>query len=638
MKNKIIILTIFSLLSFSTFKAQDKGISASAEKKYDKLSYVETTKELLKLVEDGNRTPEVLKKLANAYYFNVKMEDASKWYGELFALQDVVVEYEYYYRYAMALKAIGDYEKANEFMQKFAVLKPEDSRAILFKQSPNYLETIEELSGDFELENLDFNSRFSDFGTSFYKNGIVFASSRGDGKLYKWNEQPFLDLYYIEGEEGKPEKLSEEINTKFHESSTSFTQDGNTMYFTRNNYFRGKVRKSNEKVNGLKIYKAQLVDGKWTNIESMPFNNDDYNVAHPALSTDEKRLYFASDMPGTYGKSDLFYVDINEDGTYGDPVNLGETINTEGRENFPFISNNGTLYFSSDGHQGLGGLDVFMSNLDATKISVTNLGKPINSSRDDFEFIIDENTNQGYLTSNRYNGKGDDDIYKFTREYCTRFISGTTVDKRTNAIIPYASVVILNEKGVEVQNLTSDQNGTFSYEGSCKKQIYKVIASKDEFIQSEETFKIDPSKEEDVVLKLNLKQTKNEPLPVGKDLFTELKLNPIYFDFDKSNIRPDAQVELQKVIDYLKKYPSVNIDVQSHTDSRASDDYNIALSQRRNESTKNWIIQKGNIDPSRITGKGYGETQLVNRCTNNVKCSEEEHQQNRRSMFIITRN
>ena len=638
MKNKIIILTIFSLLSFSTFKAQDNGISAKVEKKYDKLSYIETTKALLKLVEDGNRTPEVLKKLANAYYFNVKMEDASKWYGELFAIKDIVVEYEYYYRYAMALKAIGDYDKANEYMQKFAVLKPNDSRAILFKKSPNYLETIEELSGDFELENLDFNSRFSDFGTSFYKEGIVFASSRGDGKLYKWNEQPFLDLYYINESEGKPEKLSENINTKYHESSTSFTKDGNTMYFTRNNYFRGKARKSNEKVNGLKIYKAQLVDGNWTNIESMPFNNDDYNVAHPALSMDEKRLYFASDMPGTYGKSDLFYVDINEDGTYGDPVNLGETINTEGRENFPFISNNGTFYFSSDGHQGLGGLDVFMSNLEATKVAVTNLGKPINSSRDDFEFIIDENTNEGYLTSNRYNGKGDDDIYKFTREYCTRFISGTTVDKRTNAIIPYASVVVLNEKGVEVQNLTSDQNGAFSYEGSCKKQTYKVIASKDEFIQSEETFKINPSKEEDVVLKLNLKQTENEPLPVGKDLFTELDLNPIYFDFDKSNIRPDAQVELQKVIDYLKKYPTVNIDVQSHTDSRATDQYNIALSQRRNESTKKWIIQKGNIDPSRISGRGYGETQLVNRCSNGVKCSEEEHQQNRRSMFIITSN
>ncbi|MCP4054846.1 MAG: OmpA family protein [Mesoflavibacter sp.] len=638
MKNKIIILTVFSILSFSTFKAQDNGISAKVEKKYDKLSYIETTKALLKLVEDGNRTPEVLKKLANAYYFNVKMEDASKWYGELFAIKDIVVEYEYYYRYAMALKAIGNYDKANEYMQKFAVLKPNDSRAILFKKSPNYLETIEELSGDFELENLDFNSRFSDFGTSFYKEGIVFASSRGDGKLYKWNEQPFLDLYYINESEGKPEKLSENINTKYHESSTSFTKDGNTMYFTRNNYFRGKARKSNEKVNGLKIYKAQLVDGNWTNIESMPFNNDDYNVAHPALSIDEKRLYFASDMPGTYGKSDLFYVDINEDGTYGDPVNLGETINTEGRENFPFISNNGTLYFSSDGHQGLGGLDVFMSNLEATKVAVTNLGKPINSSRDDFEFIIDENTNEGYLTSNRYNGKGDDDIYKFTREYCTRFISGTTVDKRTNAIIPYASVVILNEKGVEVQNLTSDQNGAFSYEGSCKKQTYKVIASKDEFIQSEETFKINPSKEEDVVLKLNLKQTENEPLPVGKDLFTELDLNPIYFDFDKSNIRPDAQVELQKVIDYLKKYPTVNIDVQSHTDSRATDQYNIALSQRRNESTKKWIIQKGNIDPSRISGRGYGETQLVNRCSNGVKCSEEEHQQNRRSMFIVTSN
>ncbi|MDA0177144.1 OmpA family protein [Mesoflavibacter profundi] len=636
MKRLYILFPLLLVFIYNTSFAQE-GISAKTEKKYEKLSYVEATKELLKLVEDGNRTPEVLKTLANAYYFNVKMEDASKWYGELFALKDIVVEYEYYYRYAMSLKAIGDYQNANKYMKKFAVLKPEDSRAILFSKSPNYLETIEALSGDFELENLEVNSRFSDFGTSFYKNGIVFASSRGNGKLYKWNEQPFLDLFYIEKDSTKPVKLSEEINTKFHESSTTFSKDGNVMYFTRNNYFKGKVRKSDEKVNGLKIYKAHLVDGKWTNIESLPFNNDDYNVAHPALNLDETKLYFASDMPGTFGKSDLFYVDIHEDGTYGDPVNLGDKVNTEGRENFPYISNNGTLYFSSDGHQGLGGLDIFMTKLDQANISVTNLGKPINSSRDDFEFIVDEFSNQGYLTSNRYNGKGDDDIYKFNRQFCTQFISGTTVDKTTNTIIPYASVVILNSKGVEVQNLTSDQNGVFSYEGSCKKQTYKIIASKDNFIQSEETFNVDPNIEEDVVLKLNLKPEVDQPVAVGKDLFTELKLNPIYFDFDKSNIRPDAQIELQKVIDYLQKYPSVNIDVQSHTDSRASDSYNIALSQRRNEATKNWIITKGNIDSSRISGRGYGETQLVNKCANGIECTEAQHQQNRRSMFIVTK-
>ena len=634
MKNKYILSTLIILLTFTFSFAQDDGISAGVDKKYDKLSYIATTKELLKLVEKGNKTPEVYKRLANSYYFNTKMEDASKWYGELFKL-DAVVEYEYYYRYAMSLKAIGDYENANVNMRKFATYKPEDSRAILFSKSPNYLEAIEALSGDFELENLDINTRFSDFGTSFYKDGIVFASSRGEGKLYKWNEQPFLDLYYTQNETDDVKVFSPKLNTKFHESSTSFTQDGNTIYFTRNNYFQGKVKKSDEKVNGLKIFKAEFINGAWTNLVSMPFNNNQYNVAHPALSLDETRLYFASDMPGTHGKSDIYYVDILEDGAYGEPVNLGGDINTEGRENFPYISNNGTLYFSSDGQQGLGGLDIFMTKLDDVNHEVVNLGKPLNSSRDDFEFIIDEFSNTGYLTSNRYNGKGDDDIYKFTRTFCTQLISGTTVNKLTNVIIPYASVVVINEKGVEVQNLTSDQNGSFSYEGPCNKQKYNIIASKDGYIQEEQTFLVDPKKKEDVVLKLNLTPETTMPAEVGMDLVEVLNLNPIYFDFDKSNIRPDAEVELWKVINYMRKYPTVRIDVQSHTDSRASDDYNWALSNRRNVSTKQYIIQEGGIAANRLEGKGYGETMLVNNCSNGVKCTEEEHDWNRRSNFII---
>ncbi|AUC75562.1 OmpA family protein [Olleya sp. Bg11-27] len=634
MKNKYILSALIIALTFTFSFGQDDGISTGIDKKYDKLSYVATTKELLKLVEKGNRTPEVYKKLANSYYFNSKMEDAAKWYGELFML-DAVVEYEYYYRYAMSLKAIGDYKSANATMTKFATYKPEDSRAILFSKSPNYLETIEALSGDFELENLDLNSRFSDFGTSFYKDGIVFASSRGDGDLYKWNEQPFLDLYFKSDDSVAVVPFSENLNTKFHESSTSFTKDGNTVYFTRNNYFKGKVRKSGEKVNGLKIFKAEFVNGAWKKMVSMPFNNDDYNVAHPALSLDETKLYFASDMPGTHGKSDIYYVDILEDGAYGEPVNLGSTINTEGRENFPYISNNGTLYFSSDGQQGLGGLDIFMTNLDGSNQEITNLGKPINSSRDDFEFIIDEFSNIGYLTSNRYNGKGDDDIYRFQRTFCTQLVSGTTVNKKTNVIIPYASVVVINEKGVEVQNLTSDQNGAFSYEGACYKQKYNVIASKDGYIQADQTFLVNPKKKEDVVLKLKLTPDTSQPAEVGMDLVEVLNLKPIYFDFDKSNIRPDAELELKKVIDYMIKYPSVRIDVQSHTDSRASDDYNWALSNRRNVSTKQYIIQKGGISADRLEGKGYGETMLVNRCSNDVKCTEEDHDLNRRSNFII---
>ena len=636
MKKRTYILAVVSTLVFNIAFAQSNK-NKKADKKYDNLSYVESTKALLKLVDSGNSTPEVLKKLANAYYFNTKMEEASKWYGELLSQEGVVVEYEYYYRYAMSLKAMGDYAKANDYMSKFAVLKPNDSRSALFLKSKGYLEVIEALSAEFEMENLDLNSRFSDFGTSFYKDGIVFASSRGGGKLYKWNEQPFLDLYYRSDASVDVVPFSEKINTKFHESSTSFTKDGLTMYFTRNNYHKGKIKKSSEKINGLKIFKATLENGKWTNVVSMPFNSDDYNVAHPALNLDGTKLYFASDMPGTFGKSDIYVVSVNEDGTYGAPVNLGEKVNTEGRENFPYISNNGTLYFSSDGHQGLGGLDVFMKRLDKIDAEAQNLAKPINSSRDDFEFIIDENTNVGYLTSNRYNGKGDDDIYKFKREFCTNVVSGTTVDKNTNAIIPFASIVLVSDDKVGVQNFVSDKNGVFNFNVDCKKQTYKIIATKDGFVQETEQFKVNPKKKKDIVLKLNLEPEK-AVAAVGTDLFELLKLNPIYFDFDKSNIREDAQVELQKIIDYLKEYPSVSIDVQSHTDSRGKDTYNEALSSRRNSATKKWIMQKGNISKNRVTGKGYGETQLVNHCSNGVECSEDEHQQNRRSMFIVTSN
>jgi len=641
MKKRIYILLALFTLSLSPTLAQEDGkVNSSVDKEYNNLKYKKAIRELSKLVKDGNNSPEVLAKLANAYYLNVEMEEAAKWYGELMA-QDVAIDFENYYNYAMALKATGRYEDANKYLKKFAVLKPEDSRSKLFMESPDYLTTIDKLSGNFTIENLDLNSRFSDFGTSFYNDGIIFASSRGEGKLYKWNEQPFLDLFYKADDSDESTRLPKYINSKFHESSTSFTNDGKTMYFTRNNYFKGKTRKSSDRVNGLKIFKATLNDdGEWTDITPMPFNNDDYNVAHPALSLDNTKLYFASDMPGTRGKSDLFVVDIYENGDYGEPMNLGDVINTEGRENFPYISNNGTLYFSSNGHQGLGGLDIFYANLEGSKQRVENIGKPINSSRDDFEFIIDEFTNIGYLTSNRYNGKGDDDIYKFQREVCNQLIAGTVVDKNTNQVIPDATVIVYNTDNEEVYKFMSDQNGAFSYNSDCKKGTYRAVASKDVYDPEELTYTIDPEIKLDIALKLNLipKVAEPEPAAVGTDLFKLLNLNPIYFDFDKSYIRPDAQLELQKVINYLNEYPSVSIDVQSHTDSRGRDAYNQKLSQRRNTSTKNWIIEKGGISRSRISGKGYGETQLVNRCSNRVKCSEEEHQQNRRSMFIVTKN
>ena len=639
-RHHYILILILSLILQSVFSQEQGEVSPSVDKKFNNLSYKETIRVLSKKAASGDATPELLAKLANAHYLNVEMEEASKYFKQLLTLSNNGVDAENIYRYAMALKATGNYEGASKYMQRFVSLKPQDSRAILYSKSPDYLETIDKLSGGFKLENLDFNSPVSDFGASFYKNGIVFASSRNDGKLYKWNEQPFLQLFYKEESSDNVKLFSSDVNTKFHESSTSFTKDGNTMYFTRNYYYKGKVTKTSDKVIGLKIYKATLKDGEWTDIVPMPFNNDEYNVAHPALSMDEKQLYFASDMPGSNGQSDIYVVDIQGDNTYSSPRNLGKAINTSGRENFPYVSNNGTLYFSSNGHPGLGGLDIYMADLKDLEKAPINLAKPVNSERDDFEFIIDEYSNVGYLTSNRHHGKGDDDIYKFSREVCTQKIAGTVKDKKTSEIIPGANVIIYDENQKEVRRFTSDAQGKFNYDSDCKQGTYKAIGSKADYDPAEITYTITPEVKLDLDLQLAItpKAPEKVPATVGTDLFKLLNLNPIYFDYDKAFIRPDAQLELGKVIAYLREYPSVHIDVQSHTDSRGRDAYNMDLSTRRNISTKNWIINNGGIDRLRITGQGYGESQLVNHCSNGVKCSKAEHQQNRRSMFIVTKN
>lgn len=623
------------VLSFSF--SQNRQLS-KAQKQYDKLFYIKSTKELLKLIENGDNSINVLQNLANAYYFNGRMEDASKWYKKLIDIhQDIDVEN--YFRYAQALKAQQIYEESDKIMKLFCEANPEDSRSKLFLSSLNYLDKIEKTSDDFKIKNLDINTPYSDFGTSFYNDGIYFASSKGEGEIYNWNEQPYLDIYRRNGQ-SNTYKILGDVNTRYHESSTSFSKDGQTMYFTRNNYYNGEFKKNSKNIHSLKIYKAQLVDGIWTNVKPLPFNDDEYNVAHPALNDDETKLYFASDMPGTLGGSDIFVVSINNDGTYGEPENLGEKINTEGRENFPFVSSEGTLYFSSDAHIGLGGLDVFgfknIDDINNSKNVVYNIGKPINSSKDDFGYIINDETLEGYFSSNREGGKGDDDIYNFTRDTCKQLVEGKVIDKKTKELLANAKVVVYDDKLHAIQSLITNEKGGFNFDLNCDEKRYKIIASKDTYEDNQEAFSVDLNLKESISLKLSLKP-QPKVAEVGTDLFKYLNLKPIYFDFDKSNIRPDAEVELAKLIYYMEEFPSVKVDVRSHTDSKGNDDYNLALSERRNKSTINFIIAQG-ISKDRLTGKGYGETRLVNQCANGVKCSKSEHQDNRRSEFIVVEN
>ena len=642
MKIKKIVYTAYILFLTITGNSQTKSV-IKADENYNKYAYIDAIATYEKVAEKGYKDEKMFQRLGNAYYFNGELTKAVKWYDALFEMNSQQ-EPEYYYRYSQALKASGNYSKADQVLETFNQLVKNDKRGILFESNKNYLEQIKSNSGRFEIADAGINSKYSDYGSAFLDNKVVFASARDTGgvsrKTFKWTNKSFTNLYAAElkadGTVGETERFEKKINSKFNESTPVFTKDGKTMYFTRNNFLKGKRGKDDKKITLLKLYRAHLINGKWENITELPFNSDLYSVAHPALSLDEKQLYFASDMPGTIGQSDLFSAAINSDGTFGAPQNLGAGINTEGRETFPFVSGDNELYFSSDGRPGLGGLDVFVAkiNSDTGIGEIQNIGAPVNTTQDDFAFIINSENRSGFFSSNREGGVGYDDIYRFTETkklVCNQTLTGTVVDLESDNVLENAHVKLLDEKFQEVAQITTGKDGSYSFEVKCNEKYY-VRAEKEDFETKEVSVIMDAT---DGIKNLKLPLEKRiKPIEVGTNLAKTLDIPIIYFDLDKSFITKAAKFELEKIVAVMNQYPSMKIDVRSHTDSRQTAKYNIALSERRAKSTIDWLIKNG-IAKNRLTGKGYGETQLVNRCSDNTDCSEEEHQLNRRSEFIV---
>ncbi len=634
-----VILSLLVLLGYA-----QKAKVAAADKQYYNYAYVDAIKVYERVAQKGYKDEKMFQKLGNAYYFNADLVKAAKWYGELFQM-NLNQESEYCYRYSQCLKALGDYIQADKMLANFNKKSGNDLRAQLYQDHKNYLEEIKANSGRFNIEDAGINSSFSDYGSSFSGNKLVFASARDTGgfskKVFKWTNQSFTNLYSSEvkndGTLMQPERFSKMINSKFHESTPVFTRDGKTMYFTRNNYLDGKKGKDDKKITLLKLYKATLnQDGEWDNIVALPFNSDNYSVAHPALSVDEKVLYFASDMPGTLGQSDLFKVTINQNGTYGAPQNLGNTINTQGRETFPFVSNDNELYFASDGRPGLGGLDVYVGKIgnDNTINDIENVGAPINSPNDDFAFLIDSKSRNGFFTSNRAGGKGFDDIYKFTETRkleCEQSLTGIITNNETTKIVPDTKLSLFDEKFHLLKEGTSDHDGNYSFEVLCGK-TYFVRAEKQGFEIKEGNISIVKTSGKSQ-LNLTLEQ-RIKPIGIGTDLAKTLNIPMIYFDLDKSVIRNNATFELAKVLAIMQEYPNMKIDIRSHTDSRQTTRYNKTLSDKRAKSTMAWLIKNG-IQATRLKAKGYGESQLINKCSDGVPCTEEEHQANRRSEFVV---
>jgi len=643
--NTTLLLIILSLSTANIYSQIAKV--AAADKLYERYVFIDAIETYERVAEKGYKDEKMFQKLGNAYYFNAELEKALKWYEELFNMnQDQ--DPEYYYRYSQCLKSVGDYDKADKMLDEFNKKSGNDQRAKLYEKNKNYLEIIKANSGRFNIEDAGINSEYSDYGSTFFNNQLIFASTRDVGsvskRVFRWNNQSFSSLYSSkaksDGKLSEPKIFQKNINSKFHESTPVFTNDGQTMYFTRNNYLDGKKGLDDKRTTLLKVYKATLENERWSNVIELPFNSNEYSVAHPTLSNDDKTLYFASDMPGTIGQSDIFKVAINSDGTFEKPENLGTIINTQGKETFPFITTENELYFASDGHPGLGGLDVFVSKIekDGTIAESQNVGAPINGGTDDFSFFIDNKSRNGFFTSNRPNGHGFDDIYKFSeikKLECEQILTGTITDQESGNIIAKAKMSLFDEKFQLLKENSANEFGQYTFDVVCGKK-YFVRAEKRDYESKEGTIviaTISGTSDLPLILEKRIKS-----IGVGTDLAKTLNIPIIYFDLDKSFIRNDAAFELEKIVAVMQQYPKMKIDIRSHTDCRQTAQYNEALSDRRAKSTIGWLLKNG-IDAGRLTGKGYGESQLVNHCacepTDKSNCTEEEHQANRRSEFII---
>ncbi|MFV0571158.1 MAG: OmpA family protein [Xanthomarina gelatinilytica] len=617
---------IFSLLSLSLIFTASFGQtkqSEKADKLFDTYQYVDAIDAYLKLVEDKEADAHVYKQLADSYYQVFNTEEATKWYAKAIeSTQDA----ETYYRYAQVLKSQGKYEAANKQMDVFSKMMPNDQRAKSHLKNPNYIPQLADKSKLFEVEEISINSaEQSDFGPVLSNNNVLyFVSSRDKaGKEDSWTKSPYLDIYKsvrsANGTLSEPEAESG-LNTPYHDGPITLSADGETMIFARDGHstkMYKKLKRNNVKLGQQGLYKATLINGKWSNIEPLPFNSTEYSVTHPSLSSDGKTLYFASNMPGGHGDTDIWKVSVNGN-SYGEPENLGPRVNTAGKEGFPFISDNSILFFASSGKPGFGGFDIFKIDLNKNKDAL-NLGNGINTKRDDFAFSMNPLQKIGYFSSNR---TGVDNIYAAI-PICQFETIAIVKDAHTNTLLANANVSISDKQNNIIATQVTQANGKTSFNVNCDSN-YSIQVSKEGF----DTLNIPVTGPIEDQVTVNVSLT-----PVNELITeTEIKLKNIYFEFNKSNITQQGAFELDKLVKIMKDYPDMKILVKSHTDSKGNPEYNLKLSESRAQATVQYVISKG-ISKDRLTAKGLGSTEPKVDCKSN--CTGEEDAQNRRSEFII---
>ncbi|MCH2225568.1 MAG: carboxypeptidase regulatory-like domain-containing protein [Crocinitomicaceae bacterium] len=739
---KKITLTIIVFACCFVAMAQS-GKLKKADDFYGKIAYAQAIPLYSELLGSTVDSPKMLAKLADCYYQIGETSKSEEYFGRVVATDQATSDDVY--KYAQSLKENGKYAESDKWMKKFHSMKALDMRGTQFSKNKTYIESIEAQGAYFSINHLGVNTEHTDFGGYPMKDGITyFVSNRKKGvvirRSHTWDDKGFLDLYSANAmDDLELENVfhqSRKVNKKYHEGPLCFSQDDKMVYFTRNNMSIGKNRRDDDGIQNLKMFRAEIDEnGKWINEKEFSINSKDYSVGHPSLSSDGNTIYFASDMPGGFGGADLYKMSVNADGSFGEPVNLGDKVNTEGQEMFPWVSNEGLLFFASDGHLGLGGLDVFVMipKKDGSFDKRINVGKPVNSPKDDFALIMNSDNMTGYVSSNRETGSGGDDIYSFKllKPFMLNLsLKGVVTDVRSNEIIPGAIVSLLDKSGNVVASTTADDKG--SYEFDLEPNLdYTITAHKDDYFDNSTVFTTENLNEGTELIEKNVNLEKDPGLSLyaiisdakTKEALEEVKItvkdnvsgeqvefvtsqsgdyfrpltdkklndqgsynfslskegyisktvtynmlfdkkgqydvhnsldlslepvvigitdlieiNSINFDLDKAVIRPDAEKELNKIVDIMNKYPLMEIELGSHTDCRASKAYNIKLSHRRAKASAAYI--KSRItNPKRIYGKGYGESILLNGCgcegVVESDCPEEEHEKNRRTEFKV---
>ncbi|WP_295181313.1 OmpA family protein [uncultured Christiangramia sp.] len=595
------------------------GKQKKADRLYKDFAYLEATEVYKELIEDDYNVTYNSTRLGDAYMMLRSPENAVFYYGDV--IEDTTIFPEYYYKYAQALRGVKRYDESRTFLKRYLETgrNSDGIQTMLNKDEYKSMAT-------YKLQQADFNSEVSDFGVFERDGTIYFVSARAQDvdvkeKTYSWNGEPFLDIYVMDSETGNIKPIPGDINTKLHDGPAAVSPDGSTIYFTRNNYLGNKEgKRDKDKTNHLKLYSATLSNGSWIDVKELPFNSNEYSIGHPSLSRDGKTLYFTSDMPNGNGGTDIYKVAINEDNTYGPAENLGAPVNTEFDETFPFMDTDGTLYFSSNGHAGLGLFDIF--RLEEDSDTVENLGETINSSLDDFAYFQVEDSKEGYISSNR---EGDNDNIFVFNKMNPLVVAGTVSDAINGNPISSATVRIMDENGEELAFLETNEDGY--YETQIDRDLEFPVEAKE---IKYETFNgtIDTRETDETdTLKYDIQLN-----PI-KDVEYLAEIDNIYFDFDKSNIRPDAAQELDKLVALMQdEYPELVIAIGSHTDRRGTDAYNVKLAERRAKSTFDYLVANG-IAENRIQEyKGYGENKPAIDCD---RCSEKDHQLNRRSMFSV---